>query len=188
MTPRRRRQGGNSRKGRGWWGIGILAVAGLGVWMGSQLVDGEGDLLPARTLPAEAPEGAGEGAFPSAPGGAGGAADGGALQRPIPEVGNRIRVEVLNASGIRGVAAQARDALRDEGFDVVHYGNWSRSDLEDSEVLLRAGDAAAAHGVARALGIRTVREAPDSTLFVDVTVLLGARWTTVEWIQRRETR
>lgn len=172
MTPRRRSRGGIPRRKRGWVGLFILVLSGMGIWVGSQLVDADGEFGPARTLPTPAEE----------------ALAAVAAQPPIPEVGNRIRVEVLNAGGVRGVAAQARDALRDAGFDVVMYGNASRFDLEASEVLLREGDPAAAHAVARALGITTVRDMPDSTLLVEVTVMLGAKWSTEEWIQRREER
>jgi hypothetical protein len=172
MTPRRRgTRGGKRKKGR-IVGLAILTLAAGGIWLGSQWVDDEGDLSPARTLPASSGTTSDDAALTPAP-------------PPIPEVGNRIRVEVLNAGGVRGAAAQARDALRTAGFDVVLYGNASRSDLEQSEVMLRAGSEEAAHAVARALGIPVVRVAPDSTLLVEVTVLLGSKWASDEWIQRR---
>jgi hypothetical protein len=151
MSPRRRR----GRRERGTLGIVILAMAGLGVWIGSGLVDEAGEFLP-RALDRDRVE-----------------ADG---PPPIPEPGARIRVEVLNAGGVRGMAATARDELRDAGFDVVNYGNAASFDAEDSEVVLRSGDRAAAEGVAQALGIETIREDLDASLLVEVTVRLGSRW------------
>ncbi|HEX2721963.1 MAG TPA: LytR C-terminal domain-containing protein, partial [Gemmatimonadaceae bacterium] len=45
---------------------------------------------------------------------------------PVPEVmvppGVRIKVEVLNATGVRGLARKATMFLRDRGFDVVAVG------------------------------------------------------------------
>src|SRR5688572_21652396 len=48
-------------------------------------------------------------------------AEPGAAPRPA----GRVRVEVLNASGVPGLAAKGRTMLRDRGFDVVYVGNAS---------------------------------------------------------------
>jgi hypothetical protein len=140
----------------GWGGLLILVLAGTGIWIGATLVDEDGgDLF--RSLDRSGGEEALE-------------------ERPIPSHGARIRVEVLNAGGVRGMAAEARDGLRDEGFDVVHYGNASSFGREASVVLHRSGELGAAQAVAAALGIGEVRSEPDSTLMVEVTVLLGSTW------------
>ncbi len=106
------------------------------------------------------------------------------LERPVPRSSDappatwdRVRVEVLNAGGIRGVAGEARDRLRERRFDVVYYGNAPAFDRETSLVLDRTGMEGAALEVARALGIRRVEVAPDTTVYVDVTVLLGTDWS-----------
>jgi hypothetical protein len=107
-----------------------------------------------------------------APGGAGrrlgGLPDGG---------GDRIRVEVLNAVGISGLARAATDRLRSAGYDVVYYGNADSFGQDTSIVLDRIGDAGAARAVARAVGIDAVDASLDSTLFLDVTVILGNDWS-----------
>lgn len=92
----------------------------------------------------------------------------------------RVRVEVLNAGGMVGAARAATDELRDQGFDVVYYGNAPAFGRDTTVILDRTDWPEAAHRVADALG-RTlgrleVRTEPDSTLYVDVTVLLGADW------------
>jgi hypothetical protein len=87
-----------------------------------------------------------------------------------------IRVEVLNASGVPGVARRGTERLRSRGFDVVYYGNASGFSPESSVVIDRAGNTAAADSVAGALGLRSVRVNPDSTLYLDVTVVLGRDW------------
>ncbi|MEX0856475.1 MAG: LytR C-terminal domain-containing protein [Gemmatimonadota bacterium] len=94
---------------------------------------------------------------------------------PGPE--DRIRVEVLNAGGIPGMAGLAKDHLRDRGFDVVYFGNAATFDREVSVVLGRIDKEESAAGVAEALGIAEVRSEPDPTRLVDVTVLLGSDWT-----------
>lgn len=95
----------------------------------------------------------------------------------FPGFGDRIRVEVLNAGGVPGMAALATDHLRARGFDVVYYGNARTFDREETAVLDRSGSPEAALAVARALGVRAAEEAPDPGLLLDVTVLLGRRWT-----------
>ncbi|HEX8725381.1 MAG TPA: LytR C-terminal domain-containing protein [Gemmatimonadaceae bacterium] len=87
----------------------------------------------------------------------------------------RIRVEVLNATRIRGLARQGTFVLRDRGFDVVAIGT-SAQQSDSTLVLDRTGHPDWARQVARALGGARVEARPDSTLYVDVTVLLGRTW------------
>lgn len=98
----------------------------------------------------------------------------------------RIRVEVLNAAGVPRMAQRGTDRLRDRGFDVVYYGNARGFHPDTSLVLDRVGDPAAAEAVARAIGIRRVREAPDSTLYLEVSVILGSDWEEMAEETRRE--
>lgn len=97
-------------------------------------------------------------------------------ERPLPQIGERVRVEVLNAGGERGVARIATDELRSLGFDVVYFGNAETFDAEMSAVVDRVGRMEAARAVANALGIRNVRSEPDTSLYLDTTVLLGRDW------------
>jgi hypothetical protein len=95
---------------------------------------------------------------------------------PYPEPVERLQVEVLNASGVSGIAREATGFLRDQGFDVVYYGNAGTYDQDPSVVIDRVGDPGAAQRVAGALGISGIRSEPDSTLLVHITVLLGPEW------------
>ena len=88
----------------------------------------------------------------------------------------RIKVEVLNASGLRGHARRATFALRDAGFDVVRYAN-DPTHRDSTLVLARSGNEHWAALVARALGGARVESRPDSSRYLDVTVLLGADWS-----------
>lgn len=101
----------------------------------------------------------------------------GAHAFPIPgDRGARLVVEVLNASGRTGLARSGTRVLRRAGIDVVHFGNAAGSQglLDSTRILLRRGDAAAAHRVREALGVGKVVLAPEPDLLVDVSVLLGA--------------
>ena len=87
----------------------------------------------------------------------------------------RITVEVLNASGQRGLARRATFALRDAGFDVVRFDN-ATENRDSTLVLSRSGKDDWAQLVARALGGARVESRPDSSRYLDITVLLGADW------------
>ena len=96
--------------------------------------------------------------------------------KPVPHATTvereHVVVEVLNASGRRGLARVATRVLRQAGFDVVYFGS-SGDSLRISEALARRGDSAAAARVARAVGVSRVRVARDTLLRVDVTLRLG---------------
>jgi hypothetical protein len=89
--------------------------------------------------------------------------------------GVRIRVEVLNATRVRGLARRATIHLRDRGFDVVYVGT-SRDARDSTVVLDRSGHPQWAALVAQALGGARVEGAPDSSRYLDVPVLIGATW------------
>jgi hypothetical protein len=97
----------------------------------------------------------------------------------------RVRVEVLNAGGVSGLARTATTRLREAGFDVVQFGNARTFDRDSSVVLDRVGRLDLAEAVANALGIPNVLTEPDPNLFVDVTVLLGRTWPGQEGEQGR---
>ena len=89
--------------------------------------------------------------------------------------GTRIRVQVLNATKTRGLARRATLYLRDRGFDVVELGTADQT--SDSVVVLdRSGHPEWANLVADVLGGARVESRPDSSRYLDVTVLLGASW------------
>lgn len=90
-----------------------------------------------------------------------------------PPAGERVRVEVLNAAGVPGLAREVTAELRDAGFDVVYFGNAHSFAQESTAVLDRLGKQDVARRVADVLGGVRVLERPDSSLFVDVTVVVG---------------
>jgi hypothetical protein len=87
----------------------------------------------------------------------------------------RVRVEIINATRTRGLARRATRLLRDRGFDVVTYTTSSRT--QDTTVVLdRSNHLEWARLVGQALGGARVEARPDTSRYVDVTVLLGSSW------------
>jgi hypothetical protein len=88
--------------------------------------------------------------------------------------GVRIKVEVLNATQTKGLARRATVYLRDRGFDVVGSGNVSEQRAK-TIVYDRSSHPEWAKLVGRAMTAPMV-ERPDSSRYLDVTVLIGADW------------
>ena len=88
--------------------------------------------------------------------------------------GVRIKVEVLNATRTKGLARRATLYLRDRGFDVVGSGNVTEQ-RATTIVYDRSSHSDWARLVARAMHA-PVAARPDSSRYLDVTVLLGADW------------
>ena len=90
--------------------------------------------------------------------------------------GVRVRVQVLNTTRTKGLARRATRLLRDRGYDVVELG--TAGPIGDTTlVLARSGHPEWAAAIARTLG-PAARSAtrPDSSRYLDVTVLLGGAW------------
>lgn len=86
------------------------------------------------------------------------------------------RIEVLNGAGTPGLARDATYRLRGDGFDVVFFGNADHFRHERSVVVDRVGRPDRARAVAAVLGIDSVSTAVDSSLMLEVTVVLGRDW------------
>ena len=89
--------------------------------------------------------------------------------------GVRIKVQVLNATKTRGLARRATMHLRDRGFDVVDVGT-DPNGRDSVLVLDRSNHPEWEKLVARELGGAQVLSRPDSSRYLDVTVLLGGAW------------
>lgn len=89
----------------------------------------------------------------------------------------RTRVEVLNASGITGLARRVTERLREAGYDVVYYGNAGSGDPKRTTVLARStADSLIAAAIGERLGIARVELALDASRMVGVSVVLGKDW------------
>ena len=84
--------------------------------------------------------------------------------------------EVVNTTKIPGLARRATRVLRDQGFDVVEMTGAGPA-LDSTLVLDRSFHPEWAATVAKILGpLARVESRPDSSRYLDVTVLLGATW------------
>ena len=151
--------------------IGAGALIGLfwEEWKGVRLAI----LAGAGSVPAAAAESTEAGAAAGGPAATSSATGG------IPERGdltNRIKVEVLNGAGERGLARQFADRLRLLGFDVVATGNADHFDHEVTHVLDRSGRLGAALEVARELSTDSLAIALEPDLFLDASVVVGSDW------------
>jgi len=97
------------------------------------------------------------------------------IEAARPAAGQRITVEVLNATHVRGLARRAAITLRDHGFDVVSTGT-NPDQFDSTQVLARTGHREWAALAAKAMGGGAVLVRPDSSRDVDLTVLIGASW------------
>ncbi len=96
---------------------------------------------------------------------------------PIPgDGGDRLTVEVLNASGKAGLARSGTRVLRQAGIDVVFFGNAPAAVavLDSTRIVVRRGTSAAGERIRRALGVGRVTAQLDSTKLLDASVFLGA--------------
>jgi len=89
--------------------------------------------------------------------------------------GQRVKVEVLNASGVSGLARRATFLLRDRGFDVVGWGNDPRGIRSETLILDYTDKPEAAYRLSRVLGGAQVERGKDSLdRGLDLTVKLGS--------------
>jgi len=96
------------------------------------------------------------------------------VKRIVPE-SDRIRVEVLNGTNTRGLARLGTGLLRDLGFDVVSSGN-APARVDSTTVLVRSGRMDWGELAAKGLGGARVAARPDSSRYLDLTIVLGPDW------------
>lgn len=88
----------------------------------------------------------------------------------------RIQIDVRNASGVSGLAADFTDFLRKNGFDVVEMGNFETSEEELTLILDRKGNNLNnMKKIASALGVheKNIIQQVNKELFLDATVVIG---------------
>lgn len=90
-------------------------------------------------------------------------------------VGEIIQLDVLNGCGVSGIAQDFTDYLRKRNFDVVQSANYKTFDVEESLVIDRTGDLAAARKVAYALGIdeKNIVQQINPDYYLNVSVVIG---------------
>jgi hypothetical protein len=84
-----------------------------------------------------------------------------------------ITAEVLNGIGVDGLARTVTMRLREQGVDVVSYGNAGMDTLSVTRVIARVADSTTARRVQQLLGVGEVVIDPDPRRLLDVSVVLG---------------
>jgi 3-oxoacyl-ACP reductase-like protein len=113
---------------------------------------------------------------PAAPAGApvAGAAPTVASTERAPD-GAHVRVQVLNATKIHGLARRATLVLRDRGFDVVETGTLKQA--HDTTIVYDlSGHDDWARRIAHAFSPARVVARTDSSRYLDIAVVLGSTW------------
>ena len=173
----RRRQGSFQRAASAFRGLITTAVLiGAGAFIG--LFWEEWKVVRLAILAGSVPA-ATAGTVPEGPAEDGPAATGSATIPGREHLTDRIKVEVLNGAGERGLARQFADRLRLLGFDVVATGNADHFDHEITHVLDRSGRLGAALAVARELSTDSLAVVIDPELFLDASVVVGRDWAGV---------
>jgi hypothetical protein len=96
--------------------------------------------------------------------------------------GEIIQVDVLNGSPLHGAANTCAAYLRARGFDVVEMHNYKTSDVDESLVIDRVGNATNAGKVAYALGITktNIVQQLNYDYYVDVSVVIGKDFSSLK--------
>ena len=87
----------------------------------------------------------------------------------------RVRIQVLNATTITGLARRATMVLRDHGYDVVETGN-TKGPLDTTIVLDLTGHPEWAQRIAKLVAPARVQARRDTSRYLDIAVVLGTTW------------
>jgi len=98
-------------------------------------------------------------------------------RQPAPvipgENGPAVTVEVLNGSGIDGLARDVTRRLRRRGIDVLYFGSAAETSRDSTVILIRRGDSLAAVAVRKALGTGRIAVQLDPQRLLDASVIVG---------------
>lgn len=90
--------------------------------------------------------------------------------------GVRVRVRVINVSGMTGLARRTTQHLREYGYDVVDFGSGAKERASTTRIAVHTGREAWAARVRKALGVGEIVISPDSSRYADLTVFVGTDW------------
>lgn len=88
-------------------------------------------------------------------------------------------VEVLNGSGMAGIARQVADRLQSSGYRVTSTGNATSFDYERSQIIVRADMADRAQQITQLIGtadIKTINDSAGESKTADITVIIGRNY------------
>lgn len=93
-----------------------------------------------------------------------------------------IVVEVMNGSGVNGIATKFKDYLRQKNFDVVQVGNYRSDNVEETMIIDRIGNRANAEKLAEVLGIdkKKIIQQLNKDYLLDATLVIGKDFNKLE--------
>jgi len=91
----------------------------------------------------------------------------------ITESRENIKIEVLNGSGIAGLATEVAEVLRNEGYNVVNIANVSGIVYSETYIYDRKKNEKETNKVAKILGVKNIEQDLDEAGNVDVTIIVG---------------
>jgi len=86
------------------------------------------------------------------------------------------KIEVLNGTSVKGVAAQVADKLRTAGMNVEHFANAPRTDYTDCCIITRRGRVAQVDRIAQMLRCSDIQEESATPGKPDITVIVGSSY------------
>ncbi|MBI9106918.1 MAG: LCP family protein [Spirochaetales bacterium] len=96
-----------------------------------------------------------------------------------------ISIEILNGTGVNGLASRTSQVFQSFGYDVAHIGNHESAEIEKTKIIDRRGDIAQAQRVASIIKCSNVESAADNAVTddenytniltenIDLVILLG---------------
>lgn len=96
-------------------------------------------------------------------------------------------VEVLNSCGIPGAAVKMRTFLRENGFDVVSFGNDRLQNNDETIIVLRNPEWEGAQALAQTLKTKNVLTVVSKRAVVDVAVYIGKDFEQIIKPEQEET-
>lgn len=90
------------------------------------------------------------------------------------EAGKIAKVEVFNATNMKNAAKTVTRFLRDRGFDVINFGNYSKNEKQ-TRIILWRGNLSTAKRVRDAIGMNSIEIYSESNKFkiTDATLIIG---------------
>jgi LytR cell envelope-related transcriptional attenuator len=95
------------------------------------------------------------------------------LSRSIPP--SSVQVDVLNGTGVSGVAQKMTSYVRSLGYDVVEMRNYKTPDVKETLVIDRSGNMEVARRIAADLGVseKNVLQQLNPDYFVSTSIVIG---------------
>ncbi|MFZ5969527.1 MAG: LCP family protein [Bacillota bacterium] len=90
------------------------------------------------------------------------------------EIQNQVTVEVLNGSGIAGLATSVAKDLKAEGYNVVNINNVNGIKYNQTHIYDRKDKKKEAEKIAKLLGVKDVESDLNTEAEVDITIIVGS--------------